>query len=103
LARRVRSFKRLKAIERGKAEYRPIYPGGMICYKVSHNPILLVINPDPTGKAVGLERAAVTGLWLYSAVWLWHLQWGQKRNALRMVAWNPDQSRPSFQDALAAL
>ncbi len=75
----------------------------MIWYKVSQNPILLVINRDPTGKGLGLERAAVTGLWLYSTVWLWHLQWGQKRNALRMVAWNPDQSRPSCQDALAAL
>ena len=151
LARRIRSFKRFKTIERGKSRYRLVYTRLVIWYKVSHDPILLVISRDPQGKekdkflfstdvaakpaeviggfagrwsieetfkntkqylgaeqpqtwkGVGPERAAVIGLWLYSAVWLWYLQWGRKKNPLRLVAWYPGKSHPSFQDALAAL
>ena len=151
LARRVRSWKRLKTSERGKVRYRLVYAQMVIWYKVSHDPILLVISRDPQGKekdkflfstdvaaqpveviggfagrwsieetfkntkqylgaeqpqswkGVGPERAAVIGLWLYSAVWLWYLQGAPKRNVLRLVAWYPGKSHPSFQDALAAM
>jgi len=159
LSRQVKSFQRLKTIERGRIRYRLVYTQVVIWYKVSPDPILLVISRDPQGKekdkflfstdvaaksaeviggfagrwsieetfkntkqylgaeqpqswkGVGPERAlgfaerraAVIGLWLYSAVWLWYLQGAPKRNVLRIVAWYPAKSQPSFQDALAAL
>lgn len=70
LARQVRSWKRLKTIERGKVKYRLVYTQVVIWYKVSQEPILLVISRDPQGKEkdkflfstdVGAKSAQVIG------------------------------------------
>jgi len=151
LARGVKSFQRVKTIERGKVRYRLVYTQVVIWYKVSHQPILLVISRDPQGqepdkfllstdvaakpseviggfagrwsieetfrgtkqclgaqqpqtwKGVGPERAAVIGLWLYSAVWLWYLQGYRQKKVRCMLARYRGKSHPSFQDALAGL
>jgi hypothetical protein len=42
-------------------------------------------------------------LWLGSVVWLWFLQQPAKMHKVTGPAWYPGKTRPSFQDALAAL
>jgi hypothetical protein len=42
-------------------------------------------------------------LWLGSVVWLWFLQQSAKRHKVAGPPWYPGKTRPSFQDALAAL
>jgi hypothetical protein len=54
-------------------------------------------------KGAGPERAVMLSLWLGSVVWLWFLQQPAKIHKVTGAAWYPNKTRPSFQDALAAL
>lgn len=56
-----------------------------------------------TWKHKGPERAATVGLWLYSVVWAWYIQYGYRKSSLPIKLWYPSKERPSFQDALACL
>ena len=49
-ARRVRSGTRVRTLERGKTKDRWVYARQVLWYKVSHEPVLLVISRDPAGK-----------------------------------------------------
>jgi len=50
IASRVKSWRRVKTVERGKTRYRLVYSKLVIWYKVSRCPVLLVISRDPAGK-----------------------------------------------------
>lgn len=54
-------------------------------------------------KRLGPERAVMLSLWLGSVVWLWFLQQPDKIHKVTGAAWYPGKTRPSFQDAVAAL
>jgi hypothetical protein len=56
-----------------------------------------------TWKGPGPERAAMLSLWLGSLVWLWFLQQPPEAHKVAGPAWYPGKTRPSFQDAWAAL
>lgn len=56
-----------------------------------------------TYKGPGPERAAMLSLWLGSLVWLWFLQQPCQAHKVTGPAWYPRKTRPSFQDAWAAL
>jgi hypothetical protein len=56
-----------------------------------------------TYKGPGPERAAMLSLWLGSVVWLWFLQQPRRAHKVLGPAWYPGKTRPSFQDAWAAL
>jgi hypothetical protein len=56
-----------------------------------------------TWKGPGPERAVMLSLWLSSVVWLWFLQQPARMHKVTGPAWYPGKTRPSFQDALAAL
>ena len=64
---------------------------------------LLGAEHPQTWKGPGPERAAVIGLWLYSAVWAWFLRHRHKTHALPFRPWYSKKTHPSFADALAAL
>jgi hypothetical protein len=50
IASRVKSWRRVKTLERGKTKYRLVYARVVLWYKVSHTPVLLVISRDPAGR-----------------------------------------------------
>lgn len=50
MARRVRSWRRVSTIERGKTKKRLIYARQVVWYRVSKTPVLLVISRDHEGK-----------------------------------------------------
>jgi len=50
MARRVRAWRRVITIERGKSATRLIYTRQVLWYRVSKTPVLLVISRDPEGK-----------------------------------------------------
>jgi len=50
MARRVRAWRRVTTIERGKSTTRLIYTRKVLWYRVSKAPMLLVISRDPEGK-----------------------------------------------------
>jgi hypothetical protein len=56
-----------------------------------------------TWSGEGPERAVMLSLWLGSVVWLWFLQQPTKRHKVTKPPWYAGKTRPSFQDALAAL
>lgn len=56
-----------------------------------------------TWKGQGPERAAVIGLFLYSATWAWYLTYGCRKIKLPILPWYTTKTHPSFHDALAAL
>jgi hypothetical protein len=56
-----------------------------------------------TYKGPGPERAAMLSLWLGSLAWLWFLQQPRPAHKVTGPAWYPGKTRPSFQDAWAAL
>jgi len=49
-SQRVRSWTRVQTIERGKPKDRQVHARRVLWYKVSHEPVLLVISRDPAGK-----------------------------------------------------
>ncbi|MFA5866253.1 MAG: transposase [Phycisphaerae bacterium] len=49
-ARRVRSWTRVRTVERGKTRRRQVHVRKVLWYKVSREPVLLVICRDPAGK-----------------------------------------------------
>jgi len=54
-------------------------------------------------KGSGPERAAAFSFWIYSAVWLWHLDTQKARRSWIPLPWYPQKASPSFADALACL
>ena len=50
MAKRVRSWKLIETLERGKIKKRLVYSRKVIWYNVSERPVLLVISRDPKGK-----------------------------------------------------
>jgi hypothetical protein len=50
LAKRVTSWRKVKTDERGTLRNRLVFATVVLWYKVSHDPVLLVISRDPTGK-----------------------------------------------------
>lgn len=50
MARRVRSWRTVTTIERGKTRKRLVYAQPVLWYRVLKTPVLLVISRDPTGK-----------------------------------------------------
>jgi hypothetical protein len=50
MAKRVRNWRQVETVERGKVRKRLIYVRKVIWYKVSEKPVLLVISRDPKGK-----------------------------------------------------
>ena len=50
MAPQVRKWKNVKVCERGKIKTRLVYTRKVLWYRVSHQPILLVISRDPKGK-----------------------------------------------------
>ena len=50
MAPQVRKWKKVKVRERGKVKTRLVYTRKVLWYRVSHQPILLVISRDPKGK-----------------------------------------------------
>lgn len=54
-------------------------------------------------KKAGPERAAAFSFWIYSAVWLWHLETHKARHSWIPLPWYPQKTTPSFADALAGL
>ena len=50
MARRVRSWRTVTTIERGKTRKRLVYAQPVLWYRVLKTPVLLVIRRDPTGK-----------------------------------------------------
>ena len=50
MAQQVRKWKKVKVCERGKIKTRLVYTRKVLWYRVSHQPILLVISRDPKGK-----------------------------------------------------
>jgi len=66
MAKRVRNWRQVETVERGKARKRLIYVRKVIWYKVSEKPVLLVISRDPKGKEKD-DFFFTTGLNLTSA------------------------------------
>jgi hypothetical protein len=59
---------------------------------------------DPQSwKGAGPERAAALSLWLYSAIWTWHITTVGTVRTWIPRPWYPKKQTPSFLDALAAL
>jgi hypothetical protein len=59
---------------------------------------------DPQSwKGTGPERAAHLSLWLYSAIWMWHITTNGCLRTWTVRPWYRHKSTPSFLDALAAL
>lgn len=59
---------------------------------------------DPQSwKHEGPERAANLSLWLYSAIWTWHITTFGTTHTWTARPWYPKKQTPSFLDALAAL
>jgi hypothetical protein len=59
---------------------------------------------DPQSwKHEGPERAANLSLWLYSAIWTWHITTFGSQHTWTARPWYPKKATPSFLDALAAL
>lgn len=59
---------------------------------------------DPQSwKGKGPERAAALSLWLYSAVWTWHITTFGTQRTWTPRPWYPKKATPSFLDALAGL
>jgi hypothetical protein len=59
---------------------------------------------DPQSwKHRGPERAANLSLWLYSAIWMWHITTNGTQRTWITRPWYPNKKTPSFLDALAAL
>jgi len=50
MAKQVRNWQKVKVRERGKIRTRLVYTRKVLWYRVSHQPILLVISRDPEGK-----------------------------------------------------
>jgi len=50
MARRIRNFKLVKTCQAGKEKKRLVYARKVVWYRVSQQPVLLVISRDPTGK-----------------------------------------------------
>jgi hypothetical protein len=50
IASRVKSWRRVRTLERGKAKERLVFTRVVLWYKVSHTPVLLVISRDPAGR-----------------------------------------------------
>lgn len=50
MARRIRNFRLVKTCEQGKEKERLVYARKVVWYRVSQQPVLLVISRDPTGK-----------------------------------------------------
>jgi hypothetical protein len=50
MASRVRTWRKVKVRERGQIRTRLVYPRKVLWYRVSQEPILLVISRDPHGK-----------------------------------------------------
>jgi hypothetical protein len=50
MARRVRAWRSVTTIERGKSKTRLVYTRKVFWYRVSKTPVLLVISRDPQGK-----------------------------------------------------
>jgi hypothetical protein len=50
MAKRIRNFKPVKTSEQGKEKKRLVYARKVVWYRVSQQPVLLVISRDPTGK-----------------------------------------------------
>jgi hypothetical protein len=50
MASHVRTWKKVKVCERGKTRTRLVYARQVLWYRVSHQPILLVLSRDPQGK-----------------------------------------------------
>src|SRR4030042_1750612 len=50
LAKRVTNWQLIQTCERGKSKKRLVYVRKLLLYRVSQNPVLLVISRDPTGK-----------------------------------------------------
>jgi len=50
MARRIRNFKLVKISEQGKIKQRLVYARKVVWYRVSQQPVLLVISRDPAGK-----------------------------------------------------
>ena len=50
MAPKVRTWKKVQVCERGKNRTRQVYSKILLWYRVSHQPILLVISRDPKGK-----------------------------------------------------
>jgi len=64
----------------------------------------IVRGEEPqTYKGQGPERAVMFSLWLGAVVWLWFLQQPAPVHKVTGPAWYPGKTRPSFQDAWAAL
>jgi hypothetical protein len=59
---------------------------------------------DPQSwKYQGPERAANLSLWLYSAIWTWHITTNGAQATWTVRPWYQTKATPSFLDALAAL
>lgn len=59
---------------------------------------------DPQSwKGRGPERAANLSLWLYSAIWMWHITTNGCQRTWTVRPWYQNKRTPSFLDALAAL
>ena len=59
---------------------------------------------DPQSwKYQGPERAANLSMWLYSAIWTWHITTNGALRTWTKRPWYPTKKAPSFLDALAAL
>jgi len=59
---------------------------------------------DPQSwKRQGPERAANLSLWLYSAIWMWHITTNGCQRTWTARPWYLNKKTPSFLDALAAL
>jgi hypothetical protein len=76
MARYVHDWQKVKVRERGKIKTRLVYARKVLWYRVSHQPILLVISRDPAGKekddfffttGVTMDPAKVIGI--YSDRW----------------------------------
>lgn len=50
MAKRIRNWQQVEVNERGKVRKRLVYAQKVVWYKVSENPVLLVISRDPKGK-----------------------------------------------------
>jgi hypothetical protein len=50
MARRVRSWRSVRTLERGKVRKRLVYARQVLWYRVSKTPVLLVISRDPEGQ-----------------------------------------------------
>ena len=59
---------------------------------------------DPQSwKDQGPKHAANLSLWLYSAIWTWHITTNGAQATWIVRPWYPTKATPSFLDALAAL